>query len=266
MAQAPDGTVVGVPDRWLELIPPPLPAEPEPGVYDIGGICTVRPALDERPDRWCTPSNGVTRDRDDWQTWEETWAQVGGAGVTIRRLVPEPAPSTVDVAPLDEWPDPHLGDTPTESTIPPGQVRYACDHPGCTTHIAGPDDAETLAAIQEHEEEHRADDERDGPIPFPGDDVAERLPSGGWRARLSMLDKALRERMLPEVAPASKQSCRCRVSDGGPGAWYCTQFHVAGPVWHIATINGFVTAVWRAKSARQRADRDQADNSGCASP
>jgi hypothetical protein len=63
------------------------PAEPEPGAWLIGTVPCIRLTRPiERP--WFREtSQGRT-----FGTWAETWGDIGGAGATIRRLIPEPAP------------------------------------------------------------------------------------------------------------------------------------------------------------------------------
>jgi len=72
----------------------------------------------------------------------------------------------------------------------------------------------------------------DGPIPFPGEAVARRLPGGGWVEARSATKVPTPEYDGPQ--------CWCESPEGG---WYCTG-HLAG--WHVASTGtwGRVGAVW----------------------
>lgn len=73
----------------LSEVPPPIPAEPEPGAYLLGGKVALRvdeDAMDETS-RWTW-----IEDSDDlwtWEDWAKCWADLGGPGITPQRLVPE---------------------------------------------------------------------------------------------------------------------------------------------------------------------------------
>jgi len=76
----------------------------------------------------------------------------------------------------------------------------------------------------------------DGPIPFPGEAVAWRLPGGGW----------VEARSATKVPTPEYDGPQCgRVSP--EGGWYCTG-HLAG--WHVASTGpeGRVGAVWPIKA------------------
>ena len=75
----------------LTEVPPPLPAEPEPGAYLIGKTAAVRVANEKlfNPNvRWVV---SAPVPRTGWFTWAETWKMLGGPDVTITPLVPAPS-------------------------------------------------------------------------------------------------------------------------------------------------------------------------------
>jgi hypothetical protein len=87
-----DGPVILVPTAALTPVDT-TPAEPEPGVYDLNGVVCMWFIGDDSPRHWAVATNdpaevGAIR----FYSWRELWAEVGGPGVTIRRLIPEPAP------------------------------------------------------------------------------------------------------------------------------------------------------------------------------
>lgn len=82
----PDLGVIQMPMSKLTPVPPPIPEEPEPGAYEIGGRTAVRWKLDHSCCWAYDDVNGsyVT------SAWGALWDEIGGPDVTIRRLVPEP--------------------------------------------------------------------------------------------------------------------------------------------------------------------------------
>lgn len=74
-----DGHAVSLPLAILTEIPPPIPPEPEPGAYLIGGVLCVR------------FEDGWDDDGEAAQAWEEAWQKHGGPDVDIVALVPKPA-------------------------------------------------------------------------------------------------------------------------------------------------------------------------------
>lgn len=85
--------IIYVPDGALTEVPPPIPAEPEPGVYRAW-----RPGWEERGvvivnDGEDGGNWGVVGDIV-WRSWEDFVRQLGlgGPGVVIRKLQPAPEP------------------------------------------------------------------------------------------------------------------------------------------------------------------------------
>lgn len=83
-------------ELWFETalteVEPPIPDEPEPGAYDIGGVLCVRWAADKSPSRWAfgTGSSAAGVYHCDWP---ELWAELGAPRRSPPpiRLVPDPA-------------------------------------------------------------------------------------------------------------------------------------------------------------------------------
>lgn len=204
-----DGLKLAVPsDQLVEV----TPAEPEPGAYLIGDRIAVRFPVDKTRGNWAVRTDEFS-DGYNWLPWSELWQRYGGPGVRIVRLVPE-TPSE-----------------PVESKI------WACPE-GCGYHIAdGPvPDGEppTWELIQEHMEEHRA---QDGPYPYPGDDVAERLQGGGWSMKTGVF--TANDRLPVHALLDPPNWCRARQS-----VWTCNEQAGHGG-WHIAaTADDRAVAVW----------------------
>lgn len=86
----PNVGLVDIPKHVLTEVPPPIPAEPEPGAYLIGEVLVTGYARRDEV-RWLyADSIGVLMT----VLWAELWEKLGGPDVTIRRL--EPAPPTVE--------------------------------------------------------------------------------------------------------------------------------------------------------------------------
>jgi hypothetical protein len=83
-----DGPVILVPTAALTPVDT-TPTEPEPGAWLIGDTVYSRFAGDVTSRPW-TP--GIRGAGFAWFEWAEVWKESGGPGVTIRRLIPEPAP------------------------------------------------------------------------------------------------------------------------------------------------------------------------------
>ena len=81
---------------WLTEVDPPSPAEPEPGAYLVGDCIAMRFARYEGYNQWRWDS---PNDRDGFDTggWLDLWSDIGGADVTIRRLVPDPLAEPVEL-------------------------------------------------------------------------------------------------------------------------------------------------------------------------
>jgi hypothetical protein len=79
-----EGPVILVPTAALTPVDT-TPAEPEPGAWLIGDA----PCWRDLTQDWRTNDSNIPGD---WYEWPRLWALVGGPGVTIRRLIPEPAP------------------------------------------------------------------------------------------------------------------------------------------------------------------------------
>jgi hypothetical protein len=78
------GHSVVLPYEILTEIPPPIPAEPEPGAYLIGEVLCVRWSVEEEPDNhWYLGGSGHRA-----LTWTHVWEAVGGPDVEIIPLVP----------------------------------------------------------------------------------------------------------------------------------------------------------------------------------
>jgi len=82
------GPVTLVPTVSLTLVDT-TPAEPEPGAWLIGDVLCVRFPGDDGDHRWQF-WNALDGRCDG--PWYAVWQELGGHGVTIRRLIPEPAP------------------------------------------------------------------------------------------------------------------------------------------------------------------------------
>ncbi len=80
-----EGPVILIPTSALTPVDT-TPPEPEPGAWLIGTAPCVRPKVAHVETRWLWLDDCV------WYRWADLWAQVGGPGITPRRLVPEPAP------------------------------------------------------------------------------------------------------------------------------------------------------------------------------
>ena|SRR6185369_8586296 len=80
-----EGPVILVPTVALTPVDT-TPAEPEPGVYFIGKTLCARPEVANVLCRW------LNLDDCEWYLWADLWRDVGGHGVTIRRLIPAPEP------------------------------------------------------------------------------------------------------------------------------------------------------------------------------
>jgi hypothetical protein len=112
-----EGPVILVPT--VALTPVDItPAEPEPGAaYQLGRAAVMRFPDQSGDVRWFwaeLTSEGSCRW--DWDSWPDLWRRFGGPGVTIRRLIPEPAPVQLpwDPNPLDPE---HLNDRPTRTSV-----------------------------------------------------------------------------------------------------------------------------------------------------
>lgn len=78
-----------MPVAALTEVPPPIPPEPEPGAYDIGGVLCVHPPRSRPTSRYTwlvVEPTDVASYR--WALWADVWDLIGGPDVTIRRLVP----------------------------------------------------------------------------------------------------------------------------------------------------------------------------------
>jgi len=84
------GPVILVPTAALTPVDT-TPAEPEPGAYDLNGVMCVRWTGDDSERHWALVDDGAVGGFG-WWDWPTAWAEFGGPGVTIRRLIPEPAP------------------------------------------------------------------------------------------------------------------------------------------------------------------------------
>ncbi|MES2211011.1 MAG: hypothetical protein V4515_12665 [Chloroflexota bacterium] len=67
------------------LLTEPIPAEPEPGAYLIGGVVCVRFPDDNHDPWWAVATPGVGQV---WHDWHDAVEALGGPDVTIVRLVP----------------------------------------------------------------------------------------------------------------------------------------------------------------------------------
>lgn len=99
----------------LTEVPPPIPPEPEPGAWLIGGSLAARFAVPAGWTAWVWQANfklpalgGEVHESTAGRTWvtcgnswDKVWAEIGGPDVTITRLVPESSdraqPPTVDL-------------------------------------------------------------------------------------------------------------------------------------------------------------------------
>lgn len=101
-----------LPKRWLVEVRPPIPYEPEPGPWLIGDVIAVHVLREDGGASWWVGAD-LDGDRSGYAwvaAWPETWRQIGGPGVTIRRLVPEaifpdedPPPGEVSYR-VEAWP------------------------------------------------------------------------------------------------------------------------------------------------------------------
>lgn len=71
--------------QWLTEVPPPIPAEPEPGAYLIGDRLCVRSGNRLRAESWII----VSDDGHDYTDWVGVWEWAGGPDVSIVPLVPK---------------------------------------------------------------------------------------------------------------------------------------------------------------------------------
>ena len=78
-----------VPMLWLEPCASPIPDEPEPGAYLIGGRLCVRFPGDEDLPRWEVADPAYAgQGRGFAMPWVQAFAECGGPGVEIVPLVP----------------------------------------------------------------------------------------------------------------------------------------------------------------------------------
>jgi len=85
------GPVILVPTAALTPVDT-TPAEPEPGAAYQLGRATVMSFPDQgRDTRWFW-AELASKGSCGWDLWPELWRRFGGPGVTIRRLIPDPAP------------------------------------------------------------------------------------------------------------------------------------------------------------------------------
>lgn len=105
-----------VPNSAVIELPPSIPDEPGPGMWDIGGRLALRPSGDTDDNHWRV--FWAALDADDWFTWPEAWKECGGPDAEIRRLVPEP--STVDERDPVEFP------LRMHAVYPPDLTHRAC--------------------------------------------------------------------------------------------------------------------------------------------
>lgn len=82
-----NGCIVAIARALLTELPPPIPAEPEPGAYLIGGVLAVR--FREDPGlighNWVYGNRGVGYD--DAGFWPAVWGDLGGPDVAIVPLI-----------------------------------------------------------------------------------------------------------------------------------------------------------------------------------
>jgi hypothetical protein len=117
------------------------PPEPEPGAWLIGKYVCVRmfrnsTARLDTPPRTAWVAAG---DPDQPCQWDELWRDLGGPGVTIRRLIPEPAP--VELPWRISWGG-HLDVLEVDLTVPTGEFV----HLGIGTGYVHMTDAQATAA------------------------------------------------------------------------------------------------------------------------
>lgn len=84
------GRVEHLPLAILEEVEPPIPPEPEPGAYDIGGALALHIIGGANWASWIWTTADL--DQGGWTSgsFPELWAALGGPNVSIRRLVASP--------------------------------------------------------------------------------------------------------------------------------------------------------------------------------